>query len=444
MELSKHTRRDFMRLAGLSTAGVIIAACAPSTPALGRGHHGPEVEKAAATATTAAPAAEPTKAPEAEAEPTKAPEGEAAMPSSASRPCWQSGWPPASSAGGRAPARAPCDRGAGIHRHVRRHHDRGRPEHQPQGRRPRPGQWRLGLELGPHLQRAHRGPAQRPQGIFHVGRPHRVHRCHAQGHEVVRWRAAHHGGLVYWYEDIMQNEEITPLPHMDFRWGGEVMKLDVIDDYTFKLTFAPCRTGCWSTWRTITAGGTPALVPAHYMKQFHIKYNDKAGDLAKAAGFDFWYQYHGQRNDTGINAERPVLTPFVPVRDSPTMSFWERNPYYYAVDPEGNQLPYIDKLNMDKAADLSILDAKIVGGSYDFAPSRCGCCSMPPITRVPRRPAHTSLWNTGKGSEVVYNLTATGPMKSGAPSSGRPLPPCHVAGHQPGGYQQRYLLWKRL
>ena len=28
MDLKKHTRRDFLRLAGLSTAGVIVAACA--------------------------------------------------------------------------------------------------------------------------------------------------------------------------------------------------------------------------------------------------------------------------------------------------------------------------------------------------------------------------------------------------------------------------------
>ncbi len=219
--------------------------------------------------------------------------------------------------------------------------------------------------------------------------------------------------LVYWYEDMMLNEEITPLPHMDFRWGGEVMKLDVIDDYNFKLTFAQPH----AHWILVNVahyygfwGSSATWVPAHYMKQFHIKYNDKAGDLAKEAGFDFWYQYHGQRNDTGINAERPVLTPYVPVKDSPSMSFWERNPYYYGVDPEGNQLPYIDKLQMDKAADLSIMDAKIVGGTYDFCAFQMRILFYATYNEGAQAAnAHIKLWNTGKGSEVVYNFNSNWP-----------------------------------
>jgi peptide/nickel transport system substrate-binding protein len=219
--------------------------------------------------------------------------------------------------------------------------------------------------------------------------------------------------LKYWYDDMLLNEEITPLAHMDFRWGGTTMKLDIVDDYSFKLTFAQPH----AHWMLVNVahyygfwGSNATWVPSHYMKQFHIKYNDKAGDLAKAAGFDFWYQYHGQRNDTSINIERPVLTPFMPVKDSPSMAFWERNPYYYGVDPEGNQLPYIDKQQMDKAADLSIFDAKIVGGTYDFVGFQTRILNYATYNEgAANNNAKMILWQSGKGGEVVYNVAATFP-----------------------------------
>jgi len=74
MDLKKHTRRDFLRLTGLSAAGVIVAACAGE----------PEVAQPTAEAPTAAPAqptakpAEPTATKAAEA--TAAPTAEATAP----------------------------------------------------------------------------------------------------------------------------------------------------------------------------------------------------------------------------------------------------------------------------------------------------------------------------------------------------------------------------
>ncbi len=219
--------------------------------------------------------------------------------------------------------------------------------------------------------------------------------------------------LVYWYEDMMLNTEITPLPHLDFRWGGEVMKLEVIDDYTFKITHAQPH----AHWELVNIahyygfwGNNATWVPAHYMKQFHIKYNDKANDLAKAGGFDFWYQYFGQRNNTGQNTERPTLRAYISHRDTPQMSFHVRNPYYHAVDPEGNQLPYLDGINMDRAADLSIMDAKIVGGTYDFCAFQMRILYYATYAEgAAQANAHIKLWQSGKGSEVVYNVNCNWP-----------------------------------
>ena len=49
------------------------------------------------------------------------------------------------------------------------------------------------------------------------------------------------------------------------------------------------------------------------------------------------------------NPELPFMSAWMvtePLRGDSTRLVFERNPYYWKVDPEGNQLPYIDRLEM--------------------------------------------------------------------------------------------------
>jgi len=43
----------------------------------------------------------------------------------------------------------------------------------------------------------------------------------------------------------------------------------------------------------------------------------------------------------------------------------ERNPYFWQVDPQGNQLPYIDQVTMDLFEGSEILNFKIINGEID-------------------------------------------------------------------------------
>ena len=211
----------------------------------------------------------------------------------------------------------------------------------------------------------------------------------------------------YWYEDMVLNTEITPLVHSFLRWGGEVMELSIIDDYTFTLTFAAPHPSfvLVNMAHMIGIGGNNTFVPAHFLKQFHINYNDQANDLAQEEGLDFWYQLHGRENNRAQSIDRPKLESFIPVRDTPTMAFLERNPYYHAVDPEGNQLPYIDRMNMDRAADLSVYDAKVVGGTYDFAAFQLRILFYATYAEgAAASDARMITWESGKGSECHYSV----------------------------------------
>ncbi|MGI6366956.1 MAG: ABC transporter substrate-binding protein [Anaerolineae bacterium] len=210
--------------------------------------------------------------------------------------------------------------------------------------------------------------------------------------------------VVFWYEDILLNTEITPLPAIGFRPGGEMMTLTKVDDYTVQITFSvPNPSFILVNLAHRYGFGNGSLKPAHYLKQFHIKYNDKAEELAKAAGLDFWYQLFGREANPYQTLDLPTLMPFMAVRDSTTTVFFERNPYFWMVDAEGNQLPYIDAVTHDRVADIALLDAKLVGGNYDFAGMQTNIQNYATYAEgADASDAEIVLWSSGKGSECQY------------------------------------------
>ena len=177
----------------------------------------------------------------------------------------------------------------------------------------------------------------------------------------------------FWYEDILLNEEITPSISADLRSGGEVFKLEIVDDYTFRMIFKePNMVLPWRITKSWVAG-TSFVVPSHYIKQFHPKYvgEEKAQQIAKENGFDNWWQFVQARclnSDSWLrNPDLPVLFPWkLSRRTTDTMLVLERNPYYFKIDPEGNQLPYIDEIVHYLVQNSQMLVFKAITGEIDM------------------------------------------------------------------------------
>ena len=175
--------------------------------------------------------------------------------------------------------------------------------------------------------------------------------------------------ILFWYEDVLLNENLTPTISSNWRPGGETMKVEKIDDYTLAFSFVVP----YPTIELLLAHspGSTVYLPKHYLQQFHVSYNPKADELAKEKGFDAWYMYFQERNRMGfiqvpLNPDLPTIKPFKCIEWTSTHSLIERNPYYWKVDTAGNQLPYIDKVFCTKVEDREMLDAKVVSGEYDF------------------------------------------------------------------------------
>jgi len=218
--------------------------------------------------------------------------------------------------------------------------------------------------------------------------------------------------VMFWWEDIILNDELTPVkPTTWWGPGGELMKVEKVDDYTVRLRFA----APYPIAPRLLAGPegySKFRYPKHYLKGFHIKYNPDANDLAKEKGFEFWYEYFAERNSAWCsmvtNPDLPTIGPFKCAESRPGYLLYERNPYYWKVDTEGNQLPYIDRIITRKVEDIEMYNAKIIGGESDFAARSASLENYPLYKESAKKGNYRiNLWISGYGSVVIYQANQT-------------------------------------
>jgi peptide/nickel transport system substrate-binding protein len=191
-------------------------------------------------------------------------------------------------------------------------------------------------------------------------------------------------------EDLIGDKEYTPIyPDWLCAGGsnkGNPMKFEVVDDWTFKIKFDqpygafPIRLAIQG-WR----GYTDLLKPAHYLKQFHPKYGDKAAidKEMKENKFDSWIQLMSLKNVNNWDLTKkksigyPSLYPWILKEAKGNQYVFERNPYYFKVDAEGNQLPYIDKIVSNLVQDIEMVGMKTIAGEVDFSRESAALIKMP-------------------------------------------------------------------
>jgi peptide/nickel transport system substrate-binding protein len=213
---------------------------------------------------------------------------------------------------------------------------------------------------------------------------------------------------IFWYEDIMLNDELTPTKPAWMRVGGEYGKIVKVDDYTIKFVFSKPY-GTFLEWvATVIFYGAPK----HYLKQFHPKYRDKAEieKEAKEKGFDNWYQYFGNRNNPYNNPDLPVVFPWkfvTPPDANPLIA--ERNPYYYRVDEKGQQLPYIDRIQFEIVTDTEVLNFKAIAGELDCQERHINLMNYPLLVEGAEKGGYRIiLWPGDGGADagMMFNQNA--------------------------------------
>lgn len=181
----------------------------------------------------------------------------------------------------------------------------------------------------------------------------------------------------FWYEDYVLREDLFGAPFFDvFHPGGNTMEMELVDDLTFVAKFA----NPYPTFPARLAGYTQSpmlpviafLIPEHYMRQFHPDYAPEGflDEMIEKYGVKDWNSLWGDRGPVAswwLNPELPTLNAWVVTEPAPAAQVkMVRNPYYHAVDPEGNQLPYIDTVTHDLFQDRETLNMWVVQGLIDM------------------------------------------------------------------------------
>jgi len=185
------------------------------------------------------------------------------------------------------------------------------------------------------------------------------------------------------WEDLYLYEEYgnSARPPGFFRSpSGEDAEFSVLDDWSFQLKFEEpygqflfmmARPNGWISY------SDSLLKPKHYLEQYHPKY---AGEEAIAAMLeeegldeDQWTQFFNSQDCTRWEYGRgveclgfPQLYAWIPLEFSETAIVVERNPYYFKIDTEGKQLPYIDKIISVRVDDVEMEQLKVLAGEVDF------------------------------------------------------------------------------
>lgn len=173
----------------------------------------------------------------------------------------------------------------------------------------------------------------------------------------------------YWWEDVVNNGELSGSgPPQAMLVNGKPPKFEIIDDLTVRYE--------WETPNPLfplaLCGSRPLFIhmPAHYLKQFHIKYADPGRLQAQAEEKQArnWAAYHTRlaRQYRPENPDLPTLDAWHNTTEGPSKRFvFERNPYYHRTDPQGRQLPYVDEVVLDMGS-TDIVAAKAGAGESDL------------------------------------------------------------------------------
>lgn len=163
----------------------------------------------------------------------------------------------------------------------------------------------------------------------------------------------------FWWEDLVLNEDVNvSVPWYAYQTDGSTpMDVEFPDDYT--MVWKNFKPNCIVPY--IVAQGfwewQPGQhqSPKHYLSQFHPTYNSDASYEELELMSKWWENpdfplLFAWRVESYTAGERTVLV---------------RNPYYWKVDPEGNQLPYIDYIDIEVIPDKEVSVLQLSTGKYE-------------------------------------------------------------------------------
>ena len=221
--------------------------------------------------------------------------------------------------------------------------------------------------------------------------------------------------IMYWYKDVLLNKDLVPaIPSWMLNKDGSPVLVEKVDDLTVKWTFKDPNTNFLLELTTKDYGDRqyPIFQPSKYLKQFHASYAKKE-DLDKMvadAKFKTWTELFANKQSPFDNPERPGMAAWVASnRISDQIFILKRNPYYVGVDKAGNQLPYMDEVQIKFFADAQALNLAAIAGELDEQERHINLLNYPVLKENEQKQGKYKifLWSSpgGQDAGVIFNQT---------------------------------------
>ena len=221
--------------------------------------------------------------------------------------------------------------------------------------------------------------------------------------------------FVFQVDEVWGNDDIKPGKTAWYAGPGDTpVVITKVDDTTVKFKYPGSYWIFPKKMLFACTGTSMPFAPKHHLMQFHAEHSADADKLAKDAGFEGWTAYFLNREDFRDNLDRPSTRPwlFMNTRGDPTVIF-ERNPFWFVIDPEGNQLPYIDRLRLGLVETPDVLQLKAIQGDIDFQGRHMQLPAFPILKENEAKGGYgMKLINTYGGADafVSVNLAYPGEM----------------------------------
>jgi peptide/nickel transport system substrate-binding protein len=213
--------------------------------------------------------------------------------------------------------------------------------------------------------------------------------------------------ILFWWNNIALDTNINPAPPPEWVINGKPMTMEASSPEVITLKFAGPN-GMALRMLAFHGNQWPLnferfgfYAPKHYLSQFHPKLNNGAND----------YKVFNDKADD-LTPPRPVMTAWV-------VTSWaagdrqliaERNPYYWRVDTQGNQLPYIDQLRLDLVENSEAVNLKGINGELDMQFRRIDIAKYSVFQENKQKNNYRVLrWNDANGSPVSFFVNQTFP-----------------------------------
>ena len=224
--------------------------------------------------------------------------------------------------------------------------------------------------------------------------------------------------FIFAFEEVTMNEKLNPGKPSYATVDGQVFKCEKLDKTTVRYTFHKPNYvfiekvgGLFVGGQFVQGGNAPFYAPRHYLMQFLPKYTPLSvlKSKAKAEGDSSWIYRFKRMASPHKNSELPVVGPWKMVTPLTSDIYsLKRNPYYFAVDPKGNQLPYIDNIEMLMFEDLEVFNARVIAGEVDMQHRHILIDKVPLLKRESDKSnVRILLWPNLGGSDAIIFVNQT-------------------------------------